>query len=200
MTRDPILVHQISKACLAGYRQGLEGTHVGVPPLIDAHVDDTYRLAFQDGLQEARTRMQEGKVHPDELQRVRNDHATRWKEGAECALDQVTRYLPRAEAAALAEYNARKRLLFVGTAFSDGYDAVMEAADSLAKPLQDAQRDFKEIHRIIQEGHDLLDTAGVPACPPDPEVEDRSLIALVRRLAGLPMVTATSEPVPAPAN
>jgi hypothetical protein len=102
----------------------------------------------------------------------------------------VTRCLPRPEAAALAELNARTYQLFKGTSYCDGYDAIMAAADGLAQPVLQAQQEFQDILRLAEQGHARLDAAGVPTYPADPAVGDRSLVALIHRLGQtLPLCT-----------
>jgi hypothetical protein len=83
--------------------------------------------------------------------------------GAVRALDHVARTGPRA----------------------DGSDTGMEAANPFTLPLQEAQRQIKNIVRMTTEAHAYLDMAGVPACLPDSQGETRSLWARVRRLQSL---------------
>ncbi|MDP1592336.1 MAG: hypothetical protein Q8M07_31530 [Prosthecobacter sp.] len=190
MTPTPELIASLCKAYSAGYQQGLSGTHQEVPPIIDSLVDDAYRHAFRIGAEDALEKVKAGKGHAAELKAAEEAVAVRWKHGAECALDQVTRLLPYEEAAALAELNARTYHLFTGTPYCDGYSAVMMAADGLAQPVLQAQQEFYEILRLADQGHARLDAAGVPAYRADPAVGDRSLVALIHRLGQtLPLCT-----------
>lgn len=185
MKSDPNLVHHICKAFSSGRSMGLDGAHPEVPPVIDLHVDDNYRLAYRLGVQEAQSHLASGTVPPAEQEAVKQHHAAGWKDGAQLALTQVNRFLPREEAQLVGEINAALRMVHEGTAFADGYDAVMEAAENLARPFKDAQPQIREIFRLTAEAHAYLDMAGVPACEPVPERETRSFFALVRRLETL---------------
>ena len=190
MTPTSDLINFLCKAYSAGYQRGLSGTHQDVPPLIDSLVDDAYRQAFQLGVRDALDKVKAGEGHPGEMKVAEEAVAASWKKGAECALDQVTRVLPHEEAAVLAEFNARSYELFKGTPYCDGYDAIMSAADGLAQPVLQAQQEFHVIQRLADQGHARLDAAGMPAYTADPDVGDRSLVALIHRLEqSLPLCT-----------
>jgi hypothetical protein len=87
MTPTPDLVASLCKAYSAGYQQGLSGTHLEVPPIIDSLVDDAYRHAFRAGARDALNKVKAGEGHPAEMQAAEEAVAVRWKQGAECALD-----------------------------------------------------------------------------------------------------------------